>query len=414
MPQLGETVTEGTIIKWLKQVGDTIALDDALFEVSTDKVDTEVPSAHAGVLREILVAEGETVPIGTPLAVITDTADEEVAPGVVPAPPAPDPRRPEAPQKAATVAARPPQPSSNGTAGFLSPAVRALLADHGLDARDVVGSGRDGRITRNDVLAAAANRAARPATAAPPATAPVAMAAAVAYPPAAAAPDDEVIEFTRARRNTAEHMVRSLATSAHTLVATEVDYHGVDAVRRADGLSYVPFVARAVVDAIAEFPRVNASVGKDELLVHPKINLGLAVDVDFEALVVPVVPDAAGKRLRALADEFATLADRARSKRLTADDLSGGTFTITNVGSYGTLVTAPVINQPQVAILSTDGVKMRPVALRTADGEWMIAVHPLGNLCLSFDHRAFDGAYASAFLARIRDILERRDWSQEV
>jgi 2-oxoglutarate dehydrogenase E2 component (dihydrolipoamide succinyltransferase) len=238
--------------------------------------------------------------------------------------------------------------------------------------------------------------------------------ATVGYPPATAADDDEIIEFSRARRNTAEHMVRSLATSAHTLVATEVDYHGVDGVRRAAQLSFLPFVGRAVVDAIGEYPRVNASVGDDELIVHPRINLGVAVDVDFEALVVPVVADAGTMRLRALSDAVEALATRARSKRLTTDDLTGGTFTITNVGSYGTLVTAPVINQPQVAILSTDGVKMRPVAVRAANGEWTIAVHPVGNLSLSFDHRAFDGAYAAAFLARVRDILETRDWTQEV
>jgi pyruvate dehydrogenase E2 component (dihydrolipoamide acetyltransferase) len=209
-------------------------------------------------------------------------------------------------------------------------------------------------------------------------------------------------------------MVRSLATSAHTLVATEVDYHGVDSVRRAAGLSYLPFVARAVIDAIAEFPNVNASVGDDVLIVHPHVHLGVAVDVDFQALVVPVVRDADAKRLQALADEIAEQAAKARAKRLTADDLTGGTFTITNVGAFGTLVTAPVINQPQVAILSTDGVKMRPVALRASNGEWTIGIHPVGNLSLSFDHRAYDGAYASAFLARVRDILETRDWSQEV
>jgi 2-oxoglutarate dehydrogenase E2 component (dihydrolipoamide succinyltransferase) len=236
----------------------------------------------------------------------------------------------------------------------------------------------------------------------------------VAYPPAEPAPGDEVVEFTKARRNTAEHMVRSLATSAHTLVATEVDYDGVDGVRRAAGLSYLPFVARAVIDAIGEFPNVNASVGEDVLIVHPHVHLGVAVDVDFQALVVPVVKNADAKRLQALADEIAEQAAKARAKRLTADDLTGGTFTITNVGAYGTVITAPVINQPQVAILSTDGVKMRPVALKAPSGEWTIGVHPLGNLCLSFDHRAYDGAYASAFLARVREILETRDWSQEV
>jgi pyruvate dehydrogenase E2 component (dihydrolipoyllysine-residue acetyltransferase) len=409
MPQLGETVTEGTITKWLKQVGDPVAVDDALYEVFTDKVDTEVPSAHAGVLRQILVPEGDTVAIGTPLAIIADSADEDLPEA------APEPVATPVVQEVAPVSARTgtprfePAPRSNGN-GFLSPAVRTLLAELGLEPGAVVGSGRDGRITRNDVLAAAANR--RAPMVAPPAAA--TAGAIVAYPPATAAADDRIVEFTRARRNTAEHMVRSLATSAHTLVATEVDYHGVDGVRRAAQLSFLPFVARAVVDAIAEFPNVNASVGDDELIVHPAINLGVAVDVDFEALVVPVVADAGGKRLRALSDDIAALAVKARSKHLTADDLTGGTFTVTNVGSYGTLVTAPVINQPQVAILSTDGVKMRPVAVRAPDGDWTIAVHPVGNLSLSFDHRAFDGAYAAAFLARVREILETRDWNQEV
>jgi len=411
MPQLGETVTEGTITKWLKQVGDAVAVDDALYEVSTDKVDTEVPSAHAGVLRQILVAEGETVAIGTPLAIIADEGEEDGPEAAAPEPVTAPVAREVAPATAPTGTPRiEPAPRSNGS-GFLSPAVRALLAEHGLEPGAVVGSGRDGRITRNDVLAAAANRRAAPT---PVAAAPTTAAATIAYPPATAADDDRVVEFTRARRNTAEHMVRSLATSAHTLVATEVDYHAIDGVRRGAQLSFLPFVARAVVDAIADFPHVNASVGDDELIVHPAINLGVAVDVDFEALVVPVVVAAGGKRLRALSDDIAALAVKARSKRLTADDLTGGTFTITNVGSYGTLVTAPVINQPQVAILSTDGVKMRPVAVRAPDGDWTIAVHPVGNLSLSFDHRAFDGAYAAAFLARVRDILETRDWTQEV
>jgi len=412
MPQLGETVTEGTITRWLKQPGDAVAVDDALFEVSTDKVDTEVPSAHAGVLRQILVPEGETVPIGTPLAVITDSADDpvDVAGPAAPAPPVPEPevRRPDAPRRVPA----PQLVAPRGENGFLSPVVKALLAEHGLAAGEVVGTGREGRITRADVLAVAANR--RGAVAAPAAAAAAAAPSTVAYPPAQPGDDDEVVEFTKARRNTAEHMVRSLATSAHTLVATEVDYHGVDGVRRAAGLTFLPFVARAVVDAIAEFPNVNSSVGDDVLIVHPHVHLGVAVDVDFQALVVPVVKNADAKRLHALAGEIAEQAAKARAKRLTADDLAGGTFTLTNVGAYGTLVTTPVINQPQVAILSTDGVKMRPVALKAPNGEWTIGVHPMGNLCLSFDHRAYDGAYAAAFLARVREILETRDWSQEV
>jgi 2-oxoglutarate dehydrogenase E2 component (dihydrolipoamide succinyltransferase) len=417
MPQLGETVTEGTITRWLKQVGDDVAVDDVLFEVSTEKVDTEVPSAHAGIVRAIYVQEGETVPIGTLLAVLTDSPDEPLD-GPPPALAAPttaeSPPTATAPAST-TVATAPARPQRTAavrtdgeTNGYLSPVVSALLAEHGLTARDVKGSGRDGRITRADVLAAAANQ--RAVSAAPAAVVP-----AIAVPPAVVpGPDDEVVEFTKARRATAEHMIRSRQTSAHTLVVTEVDYFGVDPVRRRAGLSFIPFVARAVIDAIGEYPYVNASVGDDALIVHRTINLGIAVDVELRALVVPVLKDAGAKRLRALSDGVAELAERARAKRLTADDLSGGTFTITNVGAYRTLVTAPIINQPQVAILSTDGVKMRPVAVASPDGEWTVAVHPVGNLSLSFDHRAFDGAYASAFLARVREVLEGRDWSGEV
>jgi 2-oxoglutarate dehydrogenase E2 component (dihydrolipoamide succinyltransferase) len=219
-------------------------------------------------------------------------------------------------------------------------------------------------------------------------------------------------------------MVRSKATSAHTLVVVEVDYEGVDKVRQAQresykaaeghSLTYLPFIARAVIDAIEEFPHVNASVGNDELIVHRYLNLGIAVDINFEGLLVPVIHDADTKRLRALARDISDLATRARSKRLTTDDISGGTFTITNAGPFGTLLTAAVINQPQVAILSTDGVKKKPVAIELPDGSDAIAVHPVGLLALSFDHRAFDGAYAAAFVSRVREILETRDWSQEL
>jgi 2-oxoglutarate dehydrogenase E2 component (dihydrolipoamide succinyltransferase) len=460
MPQLGETVTEGTITKWWKQVGEPVAVDDVLFEVSTDKVDTEVPSAHSGVLRAVYVAEGETVPIGTLLALITEAADsplpdspgpvapsEELSSGLagpaagsaasagagVPMDAAPAVRPGVTPHTSVGATAAPvtvggsdadggssPPAAPSRDGSYLSPVVFRLLTEQGLSASDVVGTGRDGRITRADVLAAAANRRAAPS---PP---PAPPAPATAPAPAPSRPgvvvasgvvpgaDDLVVEFTRARRMTAEHMVRSLATSAHTLVVTEVDYTAVEPVRREAGLNYLPFVARAVIDALAAFPHLNASVGDDALIVHRKVHLGVAVDVGGEALVVPVVEDAGTKRLRALAEEVAALAQKARAKRLSADDLSGGTFSITNVGRYGTVTTFPVINQPQVGILSTDGVRMRPVAVPDGRGNWAVVVHPVGNLSLSFDHRAVDGAYASAFLARVRDILEQRDWSQEV
>jgi 2-oxoglutarate dehydrogenase E2 component (dihydrolipoamide succinyltransferase) len=235
---------------------------------------------------------------------------------------------------------------------------------------------------------------------------------------------EQVIPFTKIRRITAEHMVRSKATSAHTAVIAEVDFEGVEQVRNAHkeafkaaegfSLTYLPFVSRAVVDALAEFPHVNSSVGDDQLIVHGYINLGIAVDLNFEGLLAPVIHDADTKRLRGIAREIADLASRARTKRLTVDDLGGGTFTITNAGPFGTFLTIPVINQPQVAILSTDGVRTRPVAVSLPDGTDAVAVHPVGLLALSFDHRAFDGAYAAAFVARVKEILETRDWNQEL
>jgi len=219
-------------------------------------------------------------------------------------------------------------------------------------------------------------------------------------------------------------MVRSKATSAHALIAIEVDYENVDRVRRPAkdsfraeegvNLTYLPFIARATIDALREFPQLNASVGDDALVIHHDIHLGFAVDLDFEGLVVPVVHEADGKRLRAIAREVADLAERARTKKLMPDDIAGGTFTITNVGSYGTMLTMPIVNQPQIAILSTDGVKRRPVVVDLPDGGEGIAIHPTGNLCMSWDHRAVDGAYAAAFMKKVKDLLETRDWSSEL
>jgi pyruvate dehydrogenase E2 component (dihydrolipoamide acetyltransferase) len=242
--------------------------------------------------------------------------------------------------------------------------------------------------------------------------------------PVSAGDRDVVVPFTNIRRRTAEHMVRSKQISAHTMVAVEVDYVAVDKVRAAEktrfkeaegfGLTYLPFVARAVVDAMVDFPYVNSSVGDDQLVVHRDLNLGIAVDLNFEGLLVPVIHGADGKRLRQLARDVSGLSARARAKKLTMDDIAGGTFTITNAGPFGTLITVPVINQPQVAILSTDGVSKKPVVIELPDGSDAIVVHPVGNLVMSWDHRAFDGAYAAAFLARIKTIVETRDWSEEL
>ena len=321
-----------------------------------------------------------------------------------------------------------------------------------MDPDTITGTGAGGRITRDDILAVIDAQASG-ATATPPGAPAANVAAPAAVPPPPSAPTpavppggeaaagsperarvpaptprtgerEEIIAFSKIRKITAEHMVRSKATSAHTLVAVEVDFEAVDRVRRAQkqsfkdaegtSLTYLPFIARAVIDAISDFPHVNASVGDDELIVHRYVNLGIAVDINFEGLLVPVVHDAEGKRLRLIAREIHDLATRARTKRLMADDISGGTFTITNAGPFGTLITAAVINQPQVAILSTDGVKKRPVVVELPDGSDAIVVHPVGILALTFDHRAFDGAYAAAFVSRVRDILESRDWAQEL
>jgi len=454
MPQLGESVTEGTITRWFKGVGDRVETDEILFEVSTDKVDSEVPSPEAGYIAEIRVPEGETVDVGAVLVVLSDAApggggEVPMAPPAAPAaPPAP------APVPAATAPAAPPAPAPVPAVAppvapaadanlLLSPVVRRLIADNQLDPGRLTGTGVGGRITREDVLAAIDARAAGPV--APAATAPVATPApaAPAVPAAPAAPPapsaaaepagastgvarvgDTVEKLNNMRIRTGEHMVMSLATSPHAITAIDVDYEGVERARKpvrdafkveeGFALTYLPFAARAVVDALAEFPHMNASLGNGELIVHHFVNLSIAVDLNYQGLLAPVIPSADSKRLRAIAREINDLADRARSKRLSPDELSGGTFTISNSGSYGTLLVAPIINQPQVAILSTDGVKRRPVVVELPDGSESIAIHSVGNLTLSWDHRAFDGAYAAAFVARVKEIIETRDWSAEL
>jgi 2-oxoglutarate dehydrogenase E2 component (dihydrolipoamide succinyltransferase) len=453
MPQLGETVTEGTITKWFKQVGDTVAEDEPLFEVSTDKVDSEVPSPTSGTLVEIKVPEGETVDVGVVLAVIGDggeapaaapepaaeeapaaEAPAEPAPAAVapavPAPAAEAPAPPTEPAAAAPApAAEPSAPPASGAGGrLLSPVVRRLINEHGLDPASISGSGVGGRITRKDVLAAADAKGPAGKSTPAPASSPAAPAAARPAPSPAplvrSGDRDTVIPHSNIRKRSAEHLRRSVDTSAHVYASIEVDYEGVDRVRRANkeawkaeegfSLTYLPFVSRAVVDAIHEFPEVNASFTDEALIVHNYLNLGIAVDLDFKGLMVPVVREADTKRMRAIAREISDLAGRARSKKLTPDDISDGTFTITNPGPFGTLLTMPIINQPQVAIISTDGVKRRPVVVTLPDGSESIAIHSVGNLALSWDHRAFDGAYAAAFLNKIKEHLETRDWVAEL
>ena len=307
--------------------------------------------------------------------------------------------------------------------------MRRLVTEHELDLDGLVGSGPGSRITRADVEHAIEQAASAPAAevAVPTASAlplaPPAGAGTARAGSAALNRRSTRTPLNRIRRITGQHMVSSKSTSPHVLTAMEVDFEGVDRVRQSlrdrwkaeEGfsLTYLPFISRAVADAIRDFPAINASLGDGELIVHGEVNLAIAVDLNFEGLVAPVIRQAETKRLRALAREIVDLASRARAKQLSPDDISGGTFTITNPGQYGTLMQFPIINQPQVAILSTDGVKRKPVVVTDEYGAEAIAIHSVGVLALAWDHRAFDGAYAAAFLARLRDIIETRDWAAE-
>ena len=453
LPQLGETVTEGTITRWFKKIGESVAADEPLFEVSTDKVDTEVPSPIAGVLTEIRVQEGDTVAVGTVIAVVGDSvtasdtsatvASSNVAEASSPSPTATAPTPAEAPRVEAPVPAdgapvaetfEPAKVEAAGGAGsvgtggsagvVLSPVVRKLIAENNLDASAIRGTGPGGRITRDDVVAVIERGGAASAPAAPIASAPAAARPVPSAPRTVAGARDEVVPLSKIRQATGAHMVASKAISPHVLSVVEVDFANVDAVRNkvkeefkaTEGfsLTYLPFIARAVVDALGDFPHLNASVGDQDLIVHRFVDLGIAVDMDYHGLLVPVVRDAESKRLRALAREINDLGNRARTRRVTPDEITGGTFTISNNGSAGSVLTMPVINQPQVAVLSTDAIAKKPVVVEIPGGGESIAIHPVGNLAMAWDHRAFDGAYAAGFLVRVKTILETRDWSSEV
>jgi len=401
MPQLGETVTEGTVTAWHKKVGDRVARDETLFDVATDKVDTEVPAPAEGVITAILVEAGATVPVGTKLAII-DASSGAQSQSVSGSTPLPNPP-PQGGREVRKSMEGSPLPlrerdrergsrHQDSKGRPLSPAVRKLAKERGIDPGKMDGTGAGGRVTRKDLEERA---------------------------PTAPAAGDERIPFSRIRKLTAEHMVRSKATSPHVLQAVEAEFHRVDRARAAHGeawreregftLTYLPFVARAACLAIADFPRINASVDGDTLVVHRAIHLGIAVDLGLDGLVVPVIRDAAAKSAPALARAIHDLAARARKNQLGADDYAGGTYTISNSGSFGTLITAPIINQPQVAVLSTDGVKKKPVVVEGSDGD-TIAIRPVGIIAQSFDHRAIDGAYSAAFLRRVKEIVETRDW----
>ncbi len=518
MPQLGETVTEGTILSWAKAAGDQIAEDEVLLEISTDKVDTEIPSPAAGVVQEILVAEGETVEVGAALAIIieageaaapvpgesvvetpaTSVAADALAPEApapeAPAPEAPAPEAPAPEGEGATTEVVAPQGESDQVSngdddsrrGNLSPIVRKLAAEHSIDLDLVPGTGEGGRITRTDVMqfvagstsqpepavtdipqaattrvtfepapdapVAPTSSAAGPAPAAvPTAPAPVApapvkpapapptapptgapTAPAPAPAPAAAAPTPaptpgtSEVPIGRLRKRIAANMVAAKATAAHVWTVMEVDFERLERARSAHksefknregfSLTYLPFISRATMDALAAFPVVNSAFHLEEgtQVFNANVNLGIAVDMNQEGLVVVTVKNADNLRLKGLARDIRSKAVKARDGKLDPDDISGSTFTITNPGPFGSFMSAPIINVPNVAILSTDTVTKRATVITLPDGSDSIAIHHIGMLGLTWDHRAFDGSTAVKFLGRIKNNLETWDWDQEL
>jgi pyruvate dehydrogenase E2 component (dihydrolipoamide acetyltransferase) len=455
MPQMGVSVSEGTITRWLKHEGEQVEADEPLLEISTDKVDTEVPSPASGTLTQILVQEGETVDVGTKLgqiggAEVGGTSAEAPAPAEEPEPTAPAPPVETAPAPPPAA----PAPMGNGKA-FVSPVVARIAGEHGIDPAQVPGTGAGGRVTKKDILAFVesggaqqqpqapapapppAPPQARPAAPAPPppptatpqapAPAPPAQAPPPPPPPEPPAPalvavgetlPGETVEpMTAMRRGIAEHMRRSLDTAAHVTSAIEVDLSRIVAVREqlkqeyqaAYGVNptYLAFVAKAAIETLRDFPYVNGEIRGDSIVTRSFVNLGIAVELaEGKGLIVPVIRNAEGLNLLGLARGIADIAAKARNKQLLPDDVQGGTFTITNPGGYGTFHGTPIISQPQSAILGTYALVKRPWVVEDEIGQDVIAIRPLMNITLTYDHRLVDGAYAGRFLRDLRERLE--------
>ncbi|HEX7461968.1 MAG TPA: 2-oxoglutarate dehydrogenase, E2 component, dihydrolipoamide succinyltransferase, partial [Dermatophilaceae bacterium] len=433
MPALGESVTEGTVTRWLKAEGDQIAVDEPLLEVSTDKVDTEIPSPLAGTITKILVGEDETVPVGADLAIIGgQAAVAQAAPeqpsAPAPAPVAPAPVAPEhpAPEPAAAAPSTPAPatddpaaaasavPSSGGSeaAAYVTPLVRKLASDNDVDLATLKGTGVGGRIRKQDVLDAAA---AAKAAAAPIPSAPAPASMTPAAPAGVTSKRGTTEKMSRLRKVIAARMVESLHISAQLTTVVEVDVTKIARLRdkakrdfeTREGikLTFLPFFAVAAVEALKAHPSVNSSVEGDEITYHGSENLGVAVDTD-RGLLVPVIKDAGDLNIAGLSRKIADLAERTRTSNVSPDELGGGTFTLTNTGSRGALFDTPIINQPNVAILGTGAVVKRPVVVKDNDGGETIAIHSMVYLALSYDHRVVDGAEASRFLNTIKGRLE--------
>ena len=461
MPQMGESIAEGTITKWLKKVGDAVKRDEPIFEISTDKVDAEIPSPVAGTLIEIKVQEGATVAINTVVGVIGEASEKSAAapapapaPAVAAAPKAPEPAPvtppapappPAAPAPAPAPPARAPEPAAvrpapapvEATGGQVesieerirrrsSPLVRKIAQEHAIEVGEVDGTGIHNRVTKNDILSYIENRkvAAAPAAAAAALEAP-APALGRAEPAPAPAPSprpsisvtdrDEVVAMTKIRKITAENMILSKRTSAHVTTVFQVDYTNIAKIRAKHKddflakngvkLTYLPFIFRAAIQSLRQFPQVNASIDGESIVYHKDIHLGMAVALDW-GLIVPVIKNADEKSILGLARATQDLAERARTKRLKPEEIQGGTFTVTNPGVFGSLFGTPIIPQPQVAILGVGTIEKRPVVVADEHGQDALGIRTVGYLALSFDHRLIDGADADKFMANVKTTLE--------
>ena len=387
MPQMGVSIAEATVVEWKKHPGDEVEADEPLLEISTDKAETEVPAPATGRLAEVMVEAGETVDVGTVLARIEPqgAAAQQPAPAV---------------RQTATV-------GGNGDAPPVTPVVRRMAEQHDLDLSRIEGSGRRGRVTKKDVMAYLRGR--EEAVEEPAGGAELAAEPALHMEspyreeqPQQAVPSGR--ELSPMRKRIAEHMTRSLRTAAHCTTIVEADMSRIEAAR--GRRSYLPFVARATVAALREHPTLNATLEGDLLTVHEQVHLGIAVSLGEQGLVVPVIRSAHELSHEGLAARIDDVAERARTKRLSPDELSGGTFTITNPGAFGAVLATPIINQPQVAILDLEAVVKRPIVVSDANAGDSIAIRPMAYLCMSWDHRALDGALAARFLSTLKRLIE--------
>jgi pyruvate/2-oxoglutarate dehydrogenase complex dihydrolipoamide acyltransferase (E2) component len=400
MPQMGVSIAEATVVEWKKQPGEQVQADEPLLEISTDKAESDVPAPVTGRLAEVLIDAGETVDVGTVLARI-ETAEQ----------PARAEDEPAAAEQPARADGQPAAADGKGGAPPVTPVVRRMAEEHDLDLSKVEGSGRRGRVTKKDVIAYMRGREeAEPAPEPQPA---LHMESPYREEPARARAPEPVDavqpggrELSVMRKRIAEHMVRSLRTAAHCTTIVEADMSRIEAAR--GRRSYLPYVARATIDALREHPHLNATLDGELLTVHEPVHLGIAVSLGEEGLIVPVIRDAHELSHEGLATRIEDVANRARSKQLSPDEVSGGTFTITNPGAFGAVLATPIINQPQVAILDLEAVVKRPVVVTDGDGRDSIAVRPMAYLCMSWDHRALDGALAARFLSTLKRRIEDR------